>query len=416
MENSSKIIITSSLWSEYPKVADEILFPIIGSSSISVPQFYRDSLMSLAQSGKIAQFQYNISNKELIENIVKYFPSKDIFNRNVTPAEIAVTPGSLRATHLILSTFLENQSDEVIIFQPFFPNLISDLAFHKFYNFKFANRNSDFTINFEDLENKINNNTRFLIIINPDNPTMHSLIEDELIRLTSILEKYPRILVIEDMAYYSFIRPGTYLGSFSQFNNNKEKTFSIFSGGKLFQITGIRCGWVIGPAKFVKELRVSVESTFSYVSPTDSLAMAENLKNSIEPYMNKTNFYEWLCSDQVERYNYVAEFIKTNFSNIKIKESKNSACYYMIIDVSFYRNKIPEKYFYSLDNKKEYIQNLDMAFCRMLIDEKIGLMPISCVTLNKDMDYLIRISLTKAYEELDFLKQGLLNLKRKNLI
>lgn len=34
-----------------------------------------------------------------------------------------------------------------------------------------------------------------------------------------------------------------------------DRTLSIYSAGKIFAATGVRCGWVIGPEKLVKCVR-----------------------------------------------------------------------------------------------------------------------------------------------------------------
>ena len=34
-----------------------------------------------------------------------------------------------------------------------------------------------------------------------------------------------------------------------------ERTLSVYSGGKILQATGVRCGWVIGPTSLIKSVR-----------------------------------------------------------------------------------------------------------------------------------------------------------------
>ena len=136
----------------------------------------------------------------------------------------------------------------------------------------------------KDLEKKLNEKTKFLIIVNPDNPTSHLHSEEELLKLHLLLEKYPKVLVIEDMAYFAYLAKEKKLKSFSAFGNNKEKTFSVFSGGKLFNVTGVRCGWTIGPSAKLEEVMRSVEMSFSFTSPIESICIAENLKSSLEKF------------------------------------------------------------------------------------------------------------------------------------
>ena len=51
------------------------------------------------------------------------------------------------------------ERDEIIIFQPFYVNLITDLLWRGLKNIRLANRKADFSIDFVYLENKINQKT-----------------------------------------------------------------------------------------------------------------------------------------------------------------------------------------------------------------------------------------------------------------
>ncbi len=40
-----------------------------------------------------------------------------------------------------------------------------------------------------------------------------------------------------------------------------ERTLTVYSGGKIFQSTGIRCGWVIGPEPLMKPVKGIFQQT-----------------------------------------------------------------------------------------------------------------------------------------------------------
>lgn len=414
MENQAyKHMNQCSLWNEIKYRYANLLFSPFGSSTVEVPLFHRKNLKEIAENLDSKEFQYNIFSEELRNSVMKYFP-KDIFDREITIDEIIVTPGAVKAIHLILTTFMQEPDDELIVFQPFYLCHATDLLWRGFKNIKLVNRNSDFSIDFEDLKKKLTDKTRFLIIVNPDNPTTHLHSEEELCRLSEILEQFPRVKVIEDMAYFAYLSQEAKLKSFSTIKNNKQKTFTVFSGGKLFNITGLRCGWSIGPSEDLKKLQYSIEMSFSFTSPIESLCIAANLKSSTERFLEAYNFYEWVKNDQIERFDYIINFLK----DYGIKVIKPQGTYYMIIDVSAFREKIPEKFFFTIDEKNEYKKNLDMAFCRMLMEERIGFLPMSCacVGIEDKIDSLIRISCNRSYQDLDKIKDALAKLKNEGLI
>jgi aspartate/methionine/tyrosine aminotransferase len=60
--------------------------------------------------------------------------------------------------------------------------------------------------------------------------------------------------VIEDAAYFAYTNDIS-LSFFHEFDNNKDKTFTVFSGGKIFNMTGLRVGWAFGPALLIRPLK-----------------------------------------------------------------------------------------------------------------------------------------------------------------
>jgi len=413
--NLHQAMTRCSLWNEIKYKYSELVFSPFGSSTIEVPNFHRTNLKEIAENLPSKEFQYNIYSEELKMNILNYFPKHFFENREISREEIIVTPGAVKAIHLILSTFLNFFEDELIIFQPFYLCHSTDIMWQGFKNIQLVNRKlDDLSIDFEELEKKLNQNTRILILVNPDNPTTHLHTEKELQRLSDLLEKFPRVLVIEDLAYFAYLDNQKKLLSFSSLGNNKDKTFSVFSGGKLFNITGLRCGWTIGPEKLLNKVRDSMEMNFCFTSPIESLCIAANIKSSLERYKESENFYDWSKKDQNERFDYVINFMK----DFEIKVFKPDGTYYLIIDVSCYRGKLPDKFFFTLDEENKFKKNLDMAFCRMLMNERIGLLPLSAISegIDDNIDYLIRISCNRSYSDLDLLKNSLFKLKNEGLL
>ena len=54
--------------------------------------------------------------------------------------------------------------------------------------------------------------------------------------------------------YYFLPYDGKEHNLFANFGRNYERTVTIFSGGKLFNATGWRLGWIIGPSHLVKHV------------------------------------------------------------------------------------------------------------------------------------------------------------------
>lgn len=408
----TKKITGCLLWPEIKYFFNQLKFSPFGSSTVGIPEFHRTNLKKLADNLPAEEYQYNLYCDELVESVYKYF--KPIINIEFDKKEIFVTPGAVKGIHLLLTSFVDKDSEEVILFQPFYSFHSTDMLIQEFKGLKIVKKNKDLTMDFDDLEKKINDKTKFLIFVNPDNPTTHIYTEKELLRLTEILERYPKCMVIEDMAYFAYLRNQKNITPFYSLKNNKEKTFMTFSGGKLYNVTGVRCGWTIGPEKYFNYLKPAMEMCFSFTSPTDSLVMAENLKSSLEEFKGCNNFYEWVIKDQNERFDYLIKAL--NELDIPFIEPKGT--YYLCISVEKYKDKIPKKYFYTVCEKKEFTDEVDKAFCRLLAEKNIGLLPLSSIQENNEhrINDLIRISVNRKYEDLDLLINCLRDLKKENII
>ena len=103
------------------------------------------------------------------------------------------------------------------------------------------------TFNPETLRQTLSSKTKLLIFNNPNNPTGKCFTREELETITKILEEFPHVFVLSDEVYdfLTFDKREHIL--FATLGNNYEKTISLFSGGKLFNCTGWKVGWAIGP-------------------------------------------------------------------------------------------------------------------------------------------------------------------------
>ena len=59
-----------------------------------------------------------------------------------------------------------------------------------------------------------------------------------------------------------------------------------------------------------------------------------------------------------------------------------------------------------------------MAFCRMLIEERIGLLPLSgiCIDNEEQFDSFIRVSCNRSFNDLDLFRDALIKLKKAGII
>lgn len=65
--------------------------------------------------------------------------------------------------------------------------------------------------------------------------------------MTDILNDFPKVIVISDDVYDFLTFDGEKFISFASVGDNFNRTVTVYSGGKLFNATGWKCSWAIGP-------------------------------------------------------------------------------------------------------------------------------------------------------------------------
>jgi aspartate/methionine/tyrosine aminotransferase len=391
---------------------NSITYNMWGIPTIPVPSFHRSNIAKIAYECSDLNYQYPGKYNgidELKESIIENFCPL-LFNKKITLDEVYIAFGGVKAVHMIFETlFSKERGDEIITFEPYYPNHFSNhQIFHHLDNihsipFLYDKENLKFSLNFEALEKCLSSKTRILSVVNPCNPTTYNFTEEDIIRLNSYLTKYPNLILVQDAVYFPYL-----IGKENVFNNianlNFDQTISIFSGGKLFNATGERCGWFIGNSDLLNQLIPTCYHENSFSPTFQQLVFAENLKSALREFNGNENFYKYIREISESSFMRFSAII----SKYKMKIVKPMGTYYCVVDVSEYREKIPKEFYYDLLDNEKYHPYLDMAFCRLLLKWKLGACPMSEIQHTKDrIDYLIRFSINRVEETFKILERGL---------
>lgn len=199
------------------------------------------------------------------------------FGRAIDPEkEVTITTGANEGMLSAFMAFLE-QGDEVIVFEPFFDQYISNIempggkcVYVPLHPPKdAATRTSpaaDWSIDFSELEAAITPRTRMLVLNSPHNPIGKVFSRDELVRIGELCVKN-NILILSDEVYDRlYYRPFTRIATLSP--ELATLTLTVGSGGKNFYCTGWRVGWLIGPENLITHVSAAhTRICYSSVSP-----------------------------------------------------------------------------------------------------------------------------------------------------
>lgn len=158
---------------------------------------------------------------------------------------------------------LAQDGDEVIVLAPFFPEYSVFIAQAGMKCVEVKCREEDFQIDFETLENAINDRTKAIIINSPNNPSGAVFSEDTIKKLAEILEKaqdtYNRsIFIIADEPYRELVYDADTFVPFIP--NYYDNTLVCYSFSKSLSLPGERIGYILVSPKadYAKEIYFAV--------------------------------------------------------------------------------------------------------------------------------------------------------------
>ncbi len=204
-------------------------------------------------------------NQAMIDNYNGYSPSpgtaeaRDSIHRQAERngikdiQDIIVTHGASEAIELSLTALLE-KGDNVLLPQPGYPLYSSILAkLDAEVNPYYLNEEDDWNLDVADIESRINDKTRAIVVINPNNPTGAIYPKETLEQIIDLARKYDLLLFSDEIYDKLLFDDNTYTSMGSLCSDVPIVTFNGLS--KSYIVPGFRIGWGIysGPIDIMKD-------------------------------------------------------------------------------------------------------------------------------------------------------------------
>ena len=169
-----------------------------------------------------------------------------------------------------------NESDEVIIPAPYwvtYPDVVN--YFNGKPIFVQCGEESGFKITPQQLENTINQSTKWFILNSPSNPTGSCYTKKELLELANILKKYPHVNIMTDDLYEHLIYDDNEFHTFASIAPElKERILTLNGVSKAYAMTGWRIGYAGGNASLIKAMgKLQSQSTSNPTSISQAAAV-----------------------------------------------------------------------------------------------------------------------------------------------
>jgi aspartate aminotransferase len=187
------------------------------------------------------------------------------YGTHFTENNFYMTMGAAASLSLCFKALTTSENDEFITIAPYFPeyNVFVESSGAKLVVVSADTTN--FQINFDELEQKINKNTKGVIINSPNNPSGAVYSKSTIEKLASLLERKSKeyntqIFIISDEPYREIAYDGIEVPYVTKYYNN---TLVCYSYSKSLSLPGERIGFVIVPdeAYESKELYAAICGT-----------------------------------------------------------------------------------------------------------------------------------------------------------
>ncbi len=275
------------------QAGQKIIHLEIGRPDFDTPKKIKDAAYESLNQGHVF-YTSNYGTLQIRKEIAKW--ENEHHNTEYDASEVLVTVGVGEATYASMAAFLE-EGDEVLVPNPVWLNYIhvpSSLgATPVTYSLKEAN---NYQIDFEELESKITDRTKMIVVVNPSNPTGGVFSRETLEKLSKIAIKYD-LLVVSDEIYSQLVYDGTEHVSIASLPGMKERTITLGGFSKAYSMTGWRLGYMCAPAGIISAcVRVhqyTITCAASFVQDAAVVALndcADDVEAMRQEYQRRKDF------------------------------------------------------------------------------------------------------------------------------
>ena len=227
-------------------------------------------------------------------------------NLEYCPDQITVGAGGKHVIYNLMMATL-NKGDEVIIPAPYwvsYPDIVL-LAGANPVVIE-CSEEQGFKLTAKDLESSITNNTKWLILNSPSNPTGACYTEQEIKNLAMVLRRNPHVNILSDDIYEHVTYEGFNFFTIAQIPELKNKVVTMNGVSKSYAMTGWRIGYAAGEKEIIKAIsKIQSQST----SNPSSISQAA----AVEALNGKQGFIKTRAKAFKERRNFVVK----SLNNIK---------------------------------------------------------------------------------------------------
>lgn len=322
------------------------------------PQALLEAFQNVPQ--QLHQYASGIGIPALRQAVATQF--KTLHQLDLDPnQEITITAGATIAIYSVIQAIIQPQ-DEVIIFDPSYDTYAPSVKLAGAKSVHIALQAPDFKVDWQQVKDAINPQTRMIIVNTPHNPTGTIWSKQDWQQLIEVVKDH-NIFILSDEVYEHLVFDAQQHYSVMDFPELRERAFAIGSFGKTFHVTGWRTGYCVAQPKLMREFRQVLQyASFCAVHPCQ-VALAQFMQQHPEHVTELAGFY------QQKR-----DFFLAGLQSSRFISQASQGTYFQLLDYSHIRDDLN-----------------DVQMCQWLAEQhKIVSIPISVFYQNapKHLPYL----------------------------
>ena len=344
---------------------DDVISLGVGEPDFDTPWRIREEGIFSLERGRTF-YTSNAGLQELRDEICRYLERK-IHVSYDPKKETMVTVGGSEAIDVAMRCMLD-PGDEVLIPQPCYVSYVpcAIMADGVPVVVELKNEN-EFKLTVDDMEKKVTERTKILVMPFPNNPTGSIMTREDLEPVAEFVKEHD-LYVISDEIYSELSYKGEHV-SIASLPGMRERTIVINGFSKGFAMTGWRLGYCCGPEEILKQM-IKLHQFAIMCAPTNSqYADVEGLRS---------------CDEDVEEmrraYNQRRRFLMHEFARMGL------ACFE------------PYGAFYVFPSIEEFQMSSDEFATRLLKEERVAVVPGSA--FGECGEGFLRISYAYSLEDL----------------
>ncbi len=216
----------------------------LGNPSSPCPEKVLKTLNKISKIPENHAYTSSVGDLETRKAICSYNESKYFFT--LLPELIYMTCGAAASLTITLKSIISNPNEKVIVLSPFFPEYKVFITNAGAKTVEVLPNFNDFSIDFNDFLNKLDNDVQAVIINSPNNPTGVIYSEDTIIKLSNILKEKEKefghaIYLIADEPYREIVFDNEVCPFIPKYYDD---TIITYSYSKSLSLPGDRIGYI----------------------------------------------------------------------------------------------------------------------------------------------------------------------------